>query len=70
MTLEANLKSYRWTPKRKEAVVTMIEVGKMTLGEALNRYRLTLDELRSWGLSSWRGTDYNAPWRIIRLTIK
>ena len=59
-----DINQYRWTPKRKQAVVAMIDQGKMTLGEALNRYRLTLDELRSWGLSPWRGADYHAPWGL------
>ena len=49
-----NTAEYRWTRKRKAAIVTMILQGRLSLGEAFTLHRLTLEELRSWGLSPLR----------------
>lgn len=37
-----------WVPKRKAAVVRAIAGGAIELDEALRRYRLSQDELRTW----------------------
>ena len=38
----------RWGSSRKTAVVKAIEQGLLTVGEACQRYALTLDELGHW----------------------
>ncbi|GGC26967.1 hypothetical protein GCM10011371_13170 [Novosphingobium marinum] len=49
-------KSYRtrWTATRKAVVVEAIERGVLRVEEAMERYRLSLAELRSW-TSEWGG---------------
>lgn len=38
----------RWVIRRKAAVVAAVSGGLLTLGEALERYRLSLDEFLAW----------------------
>ena len=42
------LETGRWTPQRKAAVVTLIARGDLTEAEALERFRLSPEELASW----------------------
>jgi hypothetical protein len=46
----ANLPSRntRWVPRRKAEVVIAVRDGVLSLGEACNRYCLSLDELAQW----------------------
>jgi hypothetical protein len=57
-----------WTIRRKALVVAAVRAGLLSLGEACNRYSLTIDEFLSWhttieqhglaGLRSTRGQRY------------
>jgi hypothetical protein len=38
----------RWTPRRKAQVVCAVKGGLVTLAEASERWRLTLEEFASW----------------------
>ncbi len=38
----------RWVIRRKAEVVAAVRGGLLSLGEACNRYRLTIDEFLSW----------------------
>lgn len=38
----------RWTSAKKEAVVRGVQDGAITLGNALDRYRLSRTEFSSW----------------------
>ncbi|HEX8667147.1 MAG TPA: DUF1153 domain-containing protein [Allosphingosinicella sp.] len=38
----------RWVARRKAQVVEAVRQGRLTLDEALARYRLTLEEFASW----------------------
>jgi hypothetical protein len=38
----------RWVPQRKAAVVNAVRDGLITLGEACERYALTVEEFLSW----------------------
>jgi hypothetical protein len=38
----------RWVVRRKAEVVAAVKGGLLTLDEALERYRLTLEEFASW----------------------
>lgn len=38
----------RWTPRRKAAVVAAVNVGVLTVDEACNRYRMSLEEFSAW----------------------
>jgi hypothetical protein len=40
--------SIRWTARRKLAVVLAVSNGRMTLGDALRRYRISKDEFLDW----------------------
>lgn len=42
------LVSGRWTPMRKAAVVSLLTRGDITEPEALERFRLSAEELASW----------------------
>ena len=39
---------YRFTPNRKAAIVRALEEGRMTRGEALEKYALCDEELSAW----------------------
>jgi len=43
-------KSYstRWSAARKAAVVNAVQHGVISLGKAMERYRLSLSEFKSW----------------------
>ncbi len=43
-------KSYatRWNETRKAAVVNAVQAGVITLGNAMERYRMSRSEFRSW----------------------
>lgn len=41
----------RWTPARKEEVLRRIRDGEMTRGQALRRWKMSLEELESWRLA-------------------
>ncbi len=43
-------KSYatRWSASRKAAVVNAVELGVISLGKAMQKYRLSLSEFESW----------------------
>ena len=67
----------RWTPSRKAAVVVAVRDSRITMAEALHRYRLTEEEFRSWqraferhGLAGLRATriqQYREPRQPPRL---
>lgn len=38
----------RWTPRRKAEVVAAVNGGLLTLAEACQRYRLSLEEFAGW----------------------
>jgi len=38
----------RWSASRKAAVVRAVQTGTLSLGTALERYRLSGNEFRSW----------------------
>ena len=38
----------RWVPRRKAEVVAGVRVGIITLDDACKRYKLSIDEFRSW----------------------
>ena len=38
----------RWVARRKAQVVTAVETGALSIGEAMERYRLSLEEFQSW----------------------
>jgi hypothetical protein len=38
----------RWGALRKAQVVHAVEIGRLRLDEALDRYRLSLEEFRGW----------------------
>jgi hypothetical protein len=40
--------SIRWTARRKFAVVLAVTSGRLALGEALRRYRISKDEFLNW----------------------
>jgi hypothetical protein len=40
--------STRWMPRRKAEVIAAVEGGLLSLDEACDRYRLTLEEFASW----------------------
>ncbi len=40
--------SNRWVPRRKAELVACVRGGLITLDEACERYRLSIDEFRSW----------------------
>lgn len=45
----------RWTAARKEAVVEAVETGRITMGQALRRWRMSVEELDSWLRAYRRG---------------
>ena len=61
----------RWVVRRKAAVVTAVQNGRITLEEACRRYQLTEEEFRSWqrayqahglaGLRATRVQQYRPP---------
>lgn len=61
----------RWVIRRKAEVVAAVRGGLLSLRDACNRYRLTVDEFLSWqrsiekhglpGLRATRIQDYRAP---------
>jgi transposase-like protein len=44
----------RWTPNRKAAVVQAIEVRRLSLSQACDRYGLSPGELATWQQLYWR----------------
>jgi Protein of unknown function (DUF1153) len=44
----------RWVIRRKAEVVAAVRGGLLSLGDACNRYRLTVDEFLSWQRSIQR----------------
>ena len=38
----------RWVASRKAQVVHAVESGRLSMGEAMERYRLSLEEFQSW----------------------
>ncbi|NJM33454.1 MAG: DUF1153 domain-containing protein [Rhodomicrobium sp.] len=44
----------RWVIRRKAEVVAAVRGGLLSLGDACNRYRLTIDEFLSWQRSIQR----------------
>jgi hypothetical protein len=40
--------STRWSASRKAAVVNAVELGVISLGKAMQKYRLSLSEFESW----------------------
>lgn len=60
----------RWTPRRKAEVVAAVNGGLVTMGEALARYNLSLEEFAGWqrvadrhgipGLRATRARRYNS----------
>ena len=63
----------RWTPPRKAAVVAAVDEGVLTVDEACERYRLSLEELVGWqraveragpaGLRLTYAQHYRRQWR-------
>lgn len=47
-TVHEAVKTGRWTSERKHAVLTLIDAGHLTAGEAGRRYRISEEELASW----------------------
>ncbi len=54
----------RWVPRRKAEVVVAVRGGLLTLGEACDRYALTVEEFQTWqvavekyGLAGLRATQ-------------
>lgn len=45
---EVSALKIRWTIRRKAAVLEALETGALTLEEAIERYALSVDEIRSW----------------------
>lgn len=45
----------RWTPARKAEVLRRIQRGELTAGEALNRWRISVEELDAWVQAHRRG---------------
>ncbi len=43
--------STRWVPRRKAEVVAAVDGELLTLGEACDRYGITLEEFSSWQLA-------------------
>lgn len=44
----------RWVARRKAQVVAAVQAGLLTLDEALNRYKLTLEEFTGWQRALYR----------------
>ena len=44
----------RWVARRKAEVVAAVQSGRLTLDEALNRYRLSLEEFTGWQRALYR----------------
>ena len=42
------LKSRRWTIRRKAAVLQALRSGALTLAQALERYALSVEDIRAW----------------------
>jgi len=42
------LKTRRWTIRRKAAVLQALRSGALTLAQALERYALSVEEIRAW----------------------
>jgi Protein of unknown function (DUF1153) len=44
----------RWVARRKAQVVAAVQAGRLSLDEAMARYRLTLEEFTSWQRALYR----------------
>jgi hypothetical protein len=44
----------RWVARRKAQVVAAVQAGRITLDEALSRYRLSLEEFTGWQRGLYR----------------
>jgi Protein of unknown function (DUF1153) len=63
----------RWVPRRKAEVVVAVRGGLLTLGQACDRYALTIEEFHSWqqavdkfglpGLRATHAQQYRVPVR-------
>jgi hypothetical protein len=66
------LPTERWTARRKAEVVAAVNGGLLTVDEACERYRMSLEELASWmraeervgmpGLRATRAQQYRDLW--------
>ncbi|MBM3555265.1 MAG: DUF1153 domain-containing protein [Alphaproteobacteria bacterium] len=45
----------RWVPRRKAAVVAAVRQGLLSLGEACERYTISVDEFLSWQMAFEKG---------------
>ena len=45
---EVSALKIRWTARRKAAVLEALQTGALTQEDAIDRYALSVDEIRSW----------------------